>query len=39
MLFVGDDWTEDHHDVGLQDEAGLRGCRRGLPAQHELIGG
>lgn len=24
MLFVGDDWAEDHHDVELQDEAGRR---------------
>ncbi|SDL41954.1 hypothetical protein SAMN05421869_125171, partial [Nonomuraea jiangxiensis] len=22
MLFVGDDWAEDHHDVEVQDEAG-----------------
>ena len=22
MLFVGDDWAEDHHDVELVDEAG-----------------
>ena len=22
MLFVGDDWAEDHHDIELQDEAG-----------------
>ena len=26
MLFVGDDWAEDHHDVEVQDEA--RGSRR-----------
>ena len=24
MLFVGDDWAEDHHDVELQDESGRR---------------
>ena len=24
MLFVGDDWAEDHHDVEMQDEAGRR---------------
>ena len=24
MLFVGDDWAEDHHDVELQDETGRR---------------
>ena len=24
MIFVGDDWAEDHHDVYLMDEAGAR---------------
>ena len=24
LLFVGDDWAEDHHDVELQDETGRR---------------
>ncbi|MEU4476461.1 hypothetical protein AB0F68_00050 [Micromonospora sp. NPDC023966] len=24
MLFVGDDWAEDDHDVEIQDEAGRR---------------
>lgn len=24
MLFVGDDWAEDHHDVEIQDETGRR---------------
>ncbi|MCW2594099.1 MAG: 1 transposase [Mycobacterium sp.] len=24
MLFVGDDWAEDHHDVYLMNEAGGR---------------
>jgi hypothetical protein len=24
VLFVGDDWAEDHHDVEVQDEAGRR---------------
>ena len=28
MIFVGDDWAEDHHDVYLMDEAG-NGWRRG----------
>ena len=28
MIFVGDDWAEDHHDVYLMDELG-RGWRRG----------
>jgi hypothetical protein len=31
MLFVGDDWAEDHHDVYLMDEAGKRVTARRLP--------
>lgn len=31
MLFVGDDWAEDHHDVEVVDEAGRRLARRRLP--------
>ena len=31
MLFVGDDWAEDHHDVYLMDEAGARLAARRLP--------
>jgi hypothetical protein len=45
MIFVGDDWSEAHHDVELQDEAGTRLARARLPegvagvaAFHELIG-
>jgi transposase len=45
VIFVGDDWSEDHHDVEVQDEAGTRLVRRPLPegaagvAQlHALIG-
>jgi len=44
MLFVGDDWAEDHHDVYLMDDAGTRVAARRLPegvasiaALHELI--
>jgi transposase len=44
MIFVGDDWSEDHHDVYLMDEAGKRlGSRRlsegwvGVRQLHELI--
>jgi transposase len=44
MLFVGDDWAQDHHDVYLMDEAGARlGATRlpeGLPGigqLHELL--
>lgn len=31
MIFVGDDWAEDHHDVHLMDEAGARLAWRRLP--------
>lgn len=31
MLFVGDDWAEDHHDVEIEDEAGQRLVRKRLP--------
>ena len=34
MLFVGDDWAEDHHDVELVDEAGRVLTRRRLPEGH-----
>ena len=44
MIFVGDDWAEDHHDVYLMDEAGTRLAARRLPegmtgirGLHELI--
>jgi transposase len=44
MIFMGDDWSEDHHDVYLMDEAGKRlGSRRlpeglvGIRQLHELI--
>jgi transposase len=31
MLFVGDDWAEDHHDVEVVDDAGRVLTRRRLP--------
>jgi transposase len=31
MLFVGDDWAEDHHDVYLMNDAGDRLVSRRLP--------
>ena len=44
MLFVGDDWAEDHHDVELQDEAGRRLSKSkveegiaGITRLHEMI--
>ena len=43
-LYVGDDWSEEHHDVQLMNEAGERLAARRLPegvkgvaALHELI--
>jgi transposase len=36
MLFVGDDWAEDHHDVEIVDEHGKVLARRRLP---EGLGG
>lgn len=45
MLFVGDDWAEDHHDVELMDSTGRRLAKARLPegvagitALHEMIG-
>lgn len=44
MLFVGDDWAEDHHDVEVVDDQGSVLARRRLPegfdgiaALHALI--
>lgn len=31
MLFVGDDWAEDHHDIEIVDEDGMVLARRRLP--------
>lgn len=31
MIFVGDDWAEDHHDVHLMDASGARLASRRLP--------
>jgi hypothetical protein len=46
VLFVGDDWAEDHHDVEVQDHSGRRLGRArlaegvaGLARLHELIAG
>jgi transposase len=45
VLFVGDGWAEDHHDVEIVDEQGRRLARRRLPeglggitGLHALIG-
>jgi transposase len=46
LLFVGDDWAEDHHDVEVQDQTGRRLGKARLPEGivgiarlHELIAG
>lgn len=31
MLFLGDDWAEDHHDIELVNETGRRLAKRRLP--------
>ena len=33
MLFVGDDWAEDHHDVEVQDAQGRRLARARLQSE------
>src|SRR3954468_12353551 len=45
LLFVGDDWAEDHHDVEVQDQDGkvLKRARlpegmTGMSRFHELVG-
>lgn len=38
MIFVGDDWAEDHHDVHVMDEAGRRLASKRLPEGLEGIG-
>lgn len=45
MLFVGDDWAEEHHDIEVQDETGRVLAKKRLPeglvgmvAFHELVG-
>lgn len=37
MLFIGDDWAEDHHDVEVQDGAGRRLATARLPEGVEGI--
>ena len=37
VLFIGDDWAEDHHDVELEDEGGRRLARARLPEGLEGI--
>ncbi len=37
MLFIGDDWAEDHHDIEIEDEDGVRLVRARLPEGLEGI--
>jgi len=44
VIFVGDDWAEDHHDVHLMDESGARLASRrlseglaGIGELHQLL--
>ena len=44
LIFVGDDWAEDHHDIHLMDAEGARLASRRLPeglagirGLHELV--
>jgi hypothetical protein len=37
VLFVGDDWAEDHHDIEVQDETGRRLIKVRLPEGMEGI--
>jgi hypothetical protein len=37
-MFIGDDWAEDHHDLELEDDAGLRLAKARLPEGLEGIG-
>ena len=44
MIFVGDDWAEDHHDIHVMDVDGARLASRRLPEGlagvrgfHELV--
>jgi hypothetical protein len=45
LLFVGDDWAADHHDVEIQDESGHRLAKArllegvaGMARLHALVG-
>lgn len=39
MLFIGDDWAEDHHDIELVDDQGRVLARKRLPEGIEGIAG
>ena len=37
MLFIGDDWAEDHHDLEIEDDSGRRRARARVPEGLEGI--
>src|SRR5664279_3528208 len=37
LLFIGDDWAEDHHDLEIEDETGRRLAKARLPEGLEGI--
>ena len=37
LLFIGDDWAEDHHDLEVEDETGRRLAKARLPEGLEGI--
>jgi hypothetical protein len=39
VIFVGDDWAEDHHDIEIVDEQGRRLAQRRLPEGVEGLAG
>ena len=37
LLFIGDDWAEDHHDIEIEDETGRRLAKARVPEGLEGI--
>jgi len=44
LVFIGDDWAEDHHDIEIEDETGRRLAKarvpeglEGITRLHELL--
>src|SRR5664280_3579111 len=37
LMFIGDDWAEDHHDLEIEDETGRRLAKARLPEGLEGI--
>jgi transposase len=38
MLYIGDDWAEDHHDIEIVNDQGRRLARRRLPEGLDGVG-